>query len=186
MLLLFACALPAGGMAPAPPASGQTAMALAVERVDGVDGAKVYQIASSGTVVAAPAVVWRILTDYNRMAEFVPDLASARVVSRNGDKVVIEQVGAVHMLFVSHPIRLLVQAHEQAPDKIDVRLLEGDMRVYRCSWELVPAPAGGTTVNYTATIAPKFYVPGFIGASIVRKDIGAMMAAVLARLDRPD
>ena len=37
---------------------------------------------------------------------------------------------------------------------------------------------------YSATIAPKFYVPALVGTSIVRKDIASMMAAVLARLDR--
>lgn len=176
IILLLACALPAGA----------AAMALAVERVDGPDGASVYQITSSGTVAAAPAAVWRILTDYDHMADFVPDLQSARVVSRNGDMVVIEQQGAARFLFFSHPIHLVVQAHEQAPHKIDVGLVDGDMRVYRCSWELVPLAGGGTTVLYTAAIAPKFYVPGLVGASMVRKDIARMMAAVLARLDRDE
>jgi len=177
LVAYLACALPAWA-APA--------LDLTVARVDGADGGKVYQIASSGTVAASPAAVWRILTDYNRMAEYVPDLTSARIVSRNGDKVIIEQQGAVRLLFVSHPIRLVVQAHEQAPRKVDVTLVDGDMQVYRTSWELLPAAAGGTTVRYTATIAPNFYVPGIIGANLVRKDIAAMMAAVLARLDRPE
>ena len=176
-MLLFAAALPAWG---APP------LALTVDRVAGADGVKIYQITSSGAVNAAPAVVWRILTDYDRMAEYVPDLASARVVSRSGDKVLIEQRGGVRFLLFSHPIHLVVQAHEQAPRQIDVTLVEGDMLVYRASWELTALPTGGTRVQYNAAIAPKFYVPAMIGTSLVRKDIANMMAAVLARLDRDE
>ena len=181
-MLLLVSALPAWGVTPA---VGVPPLELTVERVDGVDG-KVYQIASSGTVAASPAAVWRILTDYNRMADYVPDLTSVRVVSRSGDKVIIEQEGGVRFLFFSRAIHLVVQAHEQAPNKIDVSLVEGDMKVYRCSWELQQVAGGGTRVVYTAAIAPKFYVPGMVSASLVRKDIARMMASVLARLDRVD
>ena len=182
-LLLVACVLVAGAAG----ASSVPALALTVERVANAEGGKMYQIDSSGTVAASPATVWRILTDYNRMAEFVPDLKSARVITRDGDKVTIEQHGAARLLFFSRDIHLVVLAHEQAPNKIEVSLVDGDMKVYRCSWELTPiAATGGTRVLYNATIEPKFYVPGVVGVSLVRKDIAKMMAAVLLRLDRED
>ena len=187
-LLLLACALGLAGAASAATAPlPSPALDLSVERVAGADGGKVYQISSSGTVAATPAAVWKILTDYNRMADYVPDLKSARVISRSGDKVVIEQHGAARLLFFSRDIHLVVQVHEQAPNKLDVSLIDGDMKVYRCSWELSPVAAtGGTRVLYNATIEPKFYVPGVVGASLVRKDIAKMMAAVLVRLDREE
>jgi len=188
-LLLPACIVVApacSGATPRAPAPAPV-LALTVEKINGADGGAAYQIASSGNVAAAPATVWRILTDYDHMAEFVPDLHSARVVSRTGNTVIVEQLGAARLLFLRRAIRLVVQVHEQAPDKIDVSLVDGDMKVYRCSWELVPVPgANGTRVLYSATIAPKFYVPGIVGASLVRKDIARMMAAVLARLDRDE
>jgi ribosome-associated toxin RatA of RatAB toxin-antitoxin module len=180
ILVMLLGVLAAGGAR----AAAEPALELTVERVDGADGRKVYQIASRATVAAAPAAVWRVLTDYNRMAEFVPDLKSVGIVSRKGNKVIIEQLGAANFLFISHPIRLTVQAHEQAPNRIDVTLIEGDMKVYRCSWELSPAAAGGTIVHYSASIEPTFYVPGMMGASLVRKDIAKMMAAVVLRIDR--
>lgn len=174
ILLLLACSWPA------------VALELTVAVVAGPDGSKVYQIASNGEVKAAPAVVWRILADYEHMADYVPNLKSARVVSRNGDKVIVEQLGAARFLFFSHDIRLVVQVREQAPNKFDVSLVDGDMKVYRCSWELVPLPDGGTRLLYSAAIAPKFYVPAMLESRLIRNDIATMMAAVLARLDRAD
>lgn len=183
-MLLLGCALSASGTGPVAAQPGAPRFELEVARVDGTEGDKVYQIASSGTVAATPAVVWRVLTDYEHFADYLPNLESVRVVSRNGDSVIVEQLGAARFLFFRQPIRLRVQVHERAPDRIDISLIDGDLKVYRASWELIPlAGSGGTRLAYKATIVPKFDVPGIIGTSVVRKDIARMMAAVLLRLD---
>ncbi|WLI88950.1 SRPBCC family protein [Massilia sp. R2A-15] len=169
-----------------PAMAQESAVDLSVERVNTAEG-QVYQIEARGEVAAPPAAVWRVLTDYNRMAEFVPDLRSARVISRSGDQAVVEQYGSAHVLFFRRDIHLVVQVREQPMTKIDVSLLDGDMKVYRCSWQLAPVPAtGGTRVVYRGTMAPKFYVPGMLGAKFIRSDVDRMLRAVLARLDRAD
>lgn len=186
-ILLLGCALSAWGAAPAAAQPVAPRFELSVERVDGADGDQAYQITSSGTVAATPAVVWRILTDYNHLADYLPNMKSTRVVSRNGDRVIVEQLGTARFLFFSQAIRLVVQVRERAPDRIDISLVDGDMKVYRASWELSPlAGATGTRVVYNATIVPKFDVPGIVGKNVVRKDIAEMMAAVLLRLDRQE
>lgn len=177
LCLLLACALPAMAQA--------RKLDVRVERVN-TDAGRVYEVNASGEVAAAPAAVWRILTDYDRMAEFVPDLRSTRVLSRSGDEATIEQVGVARLLFFQRDIRLVVQAREQPISQIDISLVDGDMRVYRCTWRLVPVPeTGGTRVFYSGEMAPKFYVPGMLGANLIRSDVEKMMAAVLQRLDRP-
>ncbi|NNG23338.1 cyclase/dehydrase [Massilia sp. ML15P13] len=181
------CAVSAWGTAAVAAQPGEPRFELDVERVVGSDGGKVYQITSSGTVAATPTVVWRILTDYNHLADYLPNMKSARVVSRNGDRVIVEQLGIARFLYFSRDIRLVVQVHERAPNRIDISMIDGDMKAYRASWELSPlAGAAGTKVVYNATIEPKFDVPGIIGLSVVRKDIARMMAAVFLRLDRQE
>ena len=186
-MLLLGCVLSVWGAAPVAAQPGVPRFELDVERVDGAEGDKVYQIRSSGTVKAAPAAVWRILTDYNHLADYLPNLKSTRVVSRDGDRVIVEQLGVARFLFFSQPIRLVVQVNERAPDRIDIGLIEGDMKVYRASWELSPlAGATGTRVVYTSTIVPKFHVPGIVGTSVVKRDVARMMAAALLRLERQE
>jgi ribosome-associated toxin RatA of RatAB toxin-antitoxin module len=173
-------------MTAALPALARPALDVSVVRLDGADG-KVYQISARGEVAAAPGAVWRILTDYERMAEFVPDLHRTRVISRSGDEAVIEQFGEARLLFLRREIRLVVQVREQPISQIDISLVDGDMKVYRCTWKLVPVPeTGGTRVFYSGTVAPKFYVPGMLGSNLIRGDIEAMMTAVMKRLDRPE
>lgn len=181
------CAVSAWGTAAVAAQPGEPRFELDVERVVGSDGGKVYQITSSGAVAATPTVVWRILTDYNHLADYLPNMKSARVVSRNGDRVIVEQLGIARFLYFSRDIRLVVQVHERAPNRIDISMIDGDMKAYRASWELSPlAGAAGTKVVYNATIEPKFGVPGIVGVSAVRKDIARMMAAVFLRLDRQE
>ena len=177
LCLLLACALPAVARPPA--------VDVSVARID-TDAGRVYQVTAGGEVAASPADVWRILTDYDRMAEFVPDMHSARVLSRSGDTAVVEQLGVAHFLFFRRAIRLVVQVREQPISQIDISLVDGDMKVYNCTWKLVPVPdTGGTRVIYSGALAPKFYVPGMLGSNLIRADIARMMTAVLARLDRP-
>jgi len=185
-MFLLGCALSAWGTAAPAAEPGAPRFELKVERAAGIDD-EVYQITSSGTVAATPATVWRILTDYNHLADYLPNLKSARVISRDGDTVIVEQQGTARFLFFSQPIRLLVQVQERAPDQIDISLIDGDMKVYRATWRLSPvAGATGTRVVYHANIVPKFDVPGIVGTSVVKKDIYKMMAAVLVRLDRQE
>ncbi|MES2018767.1 MAG: SRPBCC family protein [Pseudomonadota bacterium] len=168
------------------PAAAQSAAPdVVVKRVD-VDGAQVFEVAANGNVKAAPGAVWKVLTDYESMPEFVPDLNKTKILSRTGNRVIIEQSGVARFLFLSRTIHLIVQAAEEPMSAIDISLVTGDMKVYSCRWEISALPDGGTRVVYSGKLVPKFYVPGMLGANIIRRDIERMMAAVLLRLDRSE
>jgi len=159
---------------------------VSVNRVD-QDGQHMYEVDATGTVAAPLPKVWRILTGYDRMAEFVPDMESSKVLSRNSGEVIIEQFGVARFLFMSRTIHLIVRAVEQPMSSIDISLISGDMKHYESRWELVPVPeTGGTKIIYHGKMLPNFYVPSLLGAKMVRSDIERMMNAVLARLDRRD
>ena len=143
-----------------------------------------YEVDASGTVQAPLASVWKILTAYERMPEFVPDLASCKVLTRDGNKVIVEQFGTARFLFMTKAIHLIVRATETPMSSIDISLISGDMKHYESRWELYPVPAtGGTRIVYRGRLIPSFYVPGMLGPAMIRSDIKRMMVAVLARLD---
>ncbi len=183
LLLLF------GLVAPAPSPAQATRLdppklEVSVSRVN-LDALHMYEVGASGTVLASPANVWKVLTSYDKMDEFVPDLQSCRVLSRNGNEVIIEQFGTARFLFMSKSIHLIVRATEQPMSAIDIALISGDMKHYESRWELQPVPeTGGTRVVYSGRMIPNFYVPGLLGTNIIRGDIERMMVAVLSRLDR--
>jgi ribosome-associated toxin RatA of RatAB toxin-antitoxin module len=159
---------------------------VSVNRVD-ADTQHLYEVDATATVAAPLPKVWRILTGYERMSEFVPDLESCKVLSRNGNEVIIEQFGVARFLFMSKAIHLIVRATEQPMSSIDISLISGDMKHYESKWELIPVPeTGGTKIVYTGRLVPNFYVPGILGAKMIRNDIEHMMSAVVARIERRD
>lgn len=156
---------------------------VAVKRVDS-EGEQVFEVSASGTVRASPAAVWKVLTDYEAMPGFVPDLEKNSVISRTGNRVILEQSGVARFLFLSRTINLIVHVAEEPMSSIEIKLVTGDMKVYHCRWEMTPVPeTGGTRIVYTGKMVPKFYVPGMLGSNIIRRDIERMMQAVLERLD---
>jgi ribosome-associated toxin RatA of RatAB toxin-antitoxin module len=181
ILLCLSLVIAAPAMAEAP------AVEVTVQRID-FDGQQVFDVTAIGTVKAAPAEVWKILTNYEQMPEFVPDLERSKVLSRTGNRAIIEQYGVARFLFFSRAIHLIVQVAEEPTSAIDITLVTGDMKVYRCRWEMTLVPeTGGTRIHYNGKMVPKFYVPGMLGSNIVRRDIERMMKAVLERLDKaPD
>ena len=159
---------------------------VSVNRVN-MDTMHMYEVDATGTVAAPLPKVWRILTGYERMAEFVPDMESCRILSRNGNEVILEQFGVARFLFMSKAIHLIVRATEQPMSSIDISLISGDMKHYESHWELIPVPeTGGTRIVYSGKMIPNFYVPGILGSKLIRSDIERMMNAVLARIDRRD
>lgn len=159
---------------------------VSVNRVD-AETRHMYEVDATATVAAPLPKVWRILTGYERMSEFVPDLESCKVLSRNGNEVIIEQFGVARFLFMSKAIHLIVRATEQPMSSIDISLISGDMKHYESKWELIPVPeTGGTKIVYSGRLLPNFYVPGILGANMIRSDIEHMMSAVVARIERRD
>jgi len=159
---------------------------VSVKRVD-ADAQHMYEVDATATVAAPLPKVWRVLTGYERMSEFVPDLESCKVLSRNGNEVIIEQFGVARFLFMSKAIHLIVRATEQPMSSIDISLISGDMKHYESRWELVPVPeTGGTKIIYSGRLVPNFYVPGILGANMIRHDIEHMITAVVARIERRD
>ena len=166
-----------------PPAFAQQA-AVTVTRAD-VGRDHVFEVVASGTVKASPADVWKVLTDYERMPEFVPDLEKTRVISRVGNNAIIEQAGVARFLFLKRSINLVVHVREEPISTIEITLVTGDMKTYQCVWQMTALPDGaGTRIAYSGKMVPKFYVPGMLGSNIIRRDIERMMGAVLQRLDQ--
>ncbi len=178
--LLFGLCMHAQGQ---PAKTEPPRLEVAVNRLH-QDNLQLYEVEANGTVQAPLATVWKTLTTYEKMNEFVPDMQSCRVLSRNGNEVIIEQYGTARFLFMSKSIHLIVRAIEQPMTSIDIALISGDMKHYESRWELFPLAEGGTRVVYSGKLVPNFYVPGVLGTNIIRSDIERMMGAVLARIDK--
>ena len=158
---------------------------VAVQRVS-QDGKSFYKINAKAFARAAPQPVWKVLTNYDRLTEFVPNLESSKTLSRDGGEAIIEQYGRAGFLFISHSVHLVLRVVEQPISAIDITLLSGDMKHYASHWEIAAAErdgASGTLISYSGELAPDFFVPPLIGSALIRSDVRNMVTAVVKEIE---
>ena len=132
-----------------------------------------------GTVAGA----WQVLTDYGRLADFVPDLESSRVISRTGNQVQVEQKGEAWLLFFSFPIDVRLAITEQPNARIVSRSVGGNFREMEGAYTL-EAGQGRVLLRYTGRMVPDFYVPPLIGTLVLRHSIETSFRALVDEIER--
>src|SRR5262245_50454819 len=61
-------------------------------------------ISASADMKVDPHIAWAVLSDYDHLAKFIPDMKSSRVVSREGNHLRVEQKGDVGFFFYKEPV----------------------------------------------------------------------------------
>lgn len=146
-----------------------------------------FEVNARGFVHVTPRQAWQVLTDYDHLTDFVPDLVRSQVLSRSEHEATVEQVSRASFLFLSHTVRMVVHIDEQPFSAIDVALVSGDMRHYRAHWgleEVTRRGENGTLITYSGELAPKFYLPPLVGHSLVQAQVQKMVAAVVAEIEK--
>lgn len=151
------------------------------------DGEWFFEVHTSAVVRATPQQAWSVLTDYESLPDFVPDLLSSHVLARDGDVVTLEQRSRAGFLFFSYTVRMVLRITEQPPSAIDVALVSGNMRRYSARWELEPLSddgSGGTRIAFSGAIEPAFFVPPPIIVPIAEANVRKMVQAVVREIER--
>jgi len=141
------------------------------------------QVEASAEFEGTIARTWQVLTDYGRLAEFVPDLQVSRVISRDGNLVQVEQKGKARLLFFSFPIdvRLVITEHPNA--WIVSRAVAGNFREMQGAYTL-EAAQGRVLLRYTGRMIPDFYVPPLIGTLALKYNVESTFRALVDEIER--
>lgn len=142
-------------------------------------------------LIAAPvALVWQVLTDYERLPSFIPGLAKSVIRERQGNRLVVEQTGEARFLVFSFPIEVRYEVVESPPSGISSRAIGGNLRRMNGRYALQPAPAGAggghgaMLLRYDGEMEPSFDVPPFIGLVAVRSMVEQQFTAMVAEIER--
>ncbi|MDB5805377.1 MAG: hypothetical protein JWN73_2699 [Betaproteobacteria bacterium] len=135
---------------------------------------------------ARPAVIWGTLTDYDKLAQFVPGMKSSRVLERRGLTTVVEQKGFARVLFFSYPIEVTVESLESPPDRLLVHVLKGNLRQLDGGYHLAPVEGseGDCLLSWRGVIEPDFDVPSFITVPLLRSTFKEQFLAMVTEIER--
>lgn len=104
--------------------------------------------------------VWQILTDYDHLADFIPNLAKSRRIEHPQGGIRIEQIGTESLLKLKFCARVVLDMVEYFPNRLDFEMVEGDFKRFAGSWILQPvAENAGTTLSYVVSILPHRMMP---------------------------
>ena len=132
-----------------------------------------------------PHVAWAVLSDYDHLARFIPDMKSSRVVSRQGNLVRVEQKGDVGFFFYKEPVSMLLEVCEEPQTRISARGIEGNVKGLETRYELHSSEAG-TRLVYAGRFEPDFTIPPLIGMPLVNRLIERRFRAMVNEIQRRD
>jgi Polyketide cyclase / dehydrase and lipid transport len=141
----------------------------------------VYRVATTFATPQPMAIARAVLTDYERIPRFMPDVRSSRVLERDADRVIVEQEAVARVLFFSKQVRLLLEVQE-GPATIRFRDRCGHSFIrYEGQWTLREQD-GHALIGYELLAEPDFDVPEFILTRLLRRDAGRMIERLQAEI----
>ena len=156
-------------------------------RVDVTEASGVYRVTAAFAVTASPEHVIAVLTDFERIPNYMPDIEVSRVVERTPAGMVVEQQAVSKFMMFSKRVHLM----------LDVRTRDGAITFrdrcgrsfvsYQGEW-LVSQHDSLTVIDYQLSAKPSFEVPGFVLKRLLKRDAGQLIdrikAEITARADR--
>ena len=181
---LFLCAVlavVAAGVAAAPADSRTTT------RVDVTESGGVYRVTAAFAVTEAPHTVFEVLTDYDRIPKFMPDVQVSQVLERSATGAVVEQEAVSRFMMFSKRVHLVLDIQE---DNGTIRFRDRCGRSfvsYEGAW-IITEQDSVTVVDYRLTARPTFEVPAFVLKRLLKRDaallIDRLKAEIASRADR--
>lgn len=130
--------------------------------------------------------VWKVLTDYEALADFIPNLAKSRILPHPTGGIRLEQVGSQRVLNVNFCARVVLDLEEYELKAINFQMVEGDFKDYSGNWYLEPCYIGedniGTNLCYTVNIWPKLVMPVTIIERRLKNDLQLNLLAIRQRV----
>jgi ribosome-associated toxin RatA of RatAB toxin-antitoxin module len=128
--------------------------------------------------------IWQILTDYDRLAEFIPNLAKSCRIDHPQGGIRIEQVGTQSLLKLKFCARVVLDMVEQFPHQIDFCMVEGDFKQFSGSWMLQAAAEGtGTELCYVISVLPPRAMPVGMIEKRLKSSLVTNLSAIRQRAD---
>lgn len=102
--------------------------------------------------------VWQIITDYEHLSDFIPNLTKSNLLPSSEGRIRLEQVGAQCFLRFKFCARVVLDMTENFPNQLDFTMSEGDFKQFEGTWNLKPTPEG-TQLSYEVSVTPPRAMP---------------------------
>lgn len=162
-----------------------TATAQQISIETGAEGDAVT-VTASAQMQVEPRTVWSVISDYDHLADFIPDMRSSRVIQRDGDQILVEQTGVFGILFFQQPVEVKLAVVEYPMRRIVAHAVGGNVKEMDGRYELESLPAGTIRLSYFGRLVPDFPIPPILGTMLVRRLLARQFTAMVREIVRRD
>ncbi|TVU44015.1 hypothetical protein EJB05_03439 [Eragrostis curvula] len=148
------------------------------------------RVLASVAVAADVDTLWQVITDYERLADFIPNLVhSGRIPCPHEGRIWLEQRGLQQALYWHIEARVVLDLQE-VPDSINGRelhfsMVDGDFKKFEGKWCVRPGPRSASAVlAYEVNVIPKFNFPAIFLERIIRSDLPVNLGALARRAEK--
>ncbi len=135
------------------------------------------RVDASQVVYADAATVWNTITDYNRLAAFIPDMVSSRVISPPGTPKRVEQIADAGLFAFIMPDRVVLAMEEQTGNALRFRAVAGKVASMSGEWRIV-GNSVPVTLHYRAHVLPLTPLPPLVSEYFIESEVRARFEAV--------
>jgi len=130
-----------------------------------------------------PAVAWDVLTDFDHVAQWVPNVAESKVVKREDTSVTVQQRGVAKVGAVSFPYVTERRIELKPPTGIRTVQLKGSLR--RVESSIVLEPDGkGTRIRYRLEIVPSVLARTVMSERFLEHEVDEQFSAIVGEMVR--
>lgn len=130
--------------------------------------------------------VWRVITDYERLADFVPNLSSSKLLPSSAGRIRLEQIGSQCFLRLKFCARVVLEMTENFPYELEFAMEEGDFKQFEGVWKLQPIANGqgnqqSTQLSYSLSVKPPRAMPATLIENHMRHNLTLNLLAIRQR-----
>ena len=140
-------------------------------------------IEASAQLDADAAASWRVLADYERYVDFIPDLRVSRVAARRGATVIVEQSGDATLWLLRMPLDVTFEITEIAPTRLRSRAIAGSFPALESDYRLTPT-GRGVRLEYRGLVATGYALFGPFEQLAVERNIARQFQALADAIEQ--
>ena len=121
-------------------------------------------------VQAPPLTAWDVLTDYDRMAQFVTNVQSSRIADRKGNTLVVAQKSGTALGLLRFSFDNVREVELVPHSEVRSKLISGDMKASAFTTRILSDGSGGTRVLNHGEFVPTMWVPPVVGTAFLEAE----------------
>ena len=138
------------------------------------------RLAAQLTTTATFESLWKVLTDYDRLNIYIPNLLLSKKIYQKNNNVHLKQIGAQDFLGIKFSAEVTIDLFEEKElGLLKFSLIKGDFRKFEGSWIIQKSKdSSKTSLIYDLTVQGCQWMPIGMIESRLKKDLSENLIAV--------